>query len=64
MTVPTIQFTLAEMIGLYFLKGAENVGQGTTLTTTTQDAFRKIELLAEVVEPVDLRDEVRRILKE
>jgi predicted DNA-binding transcriptional regulator YafY len=44
MTVPAIQFTLAEMIGLYFLKGAENVGQGTTLTAATQDAFRKIEL--------------------
>lgn len=44
MTVPAIQFTLAEMIGLYFLKGTENVGQGTTLTAATQDAFRKIEL--------------------
>lgn len=44
MTIPAIQFTMAEMIGLYFLKGAENVGQGTTLTAATQDAFRKIEL--------------------
>jgi len=44
MTIPAIQFTMAEMIGLYFLKGAENMGQGTTLTAATQNAFRKIEL--------------------
>jgi len=44
MTIPAIQFTMAEIIGLYFLKGTENVGQGTALATAIQDAFRKIEL--------------------
>ena len=44
MTVPAIQFTMAEIIGLYFLKGAENMGQGTGLIEATQGAFRKIEM--------------------
>jgi len=44
MTIPSIQFTLTEIIGLYFLKGTEHVGQGMMLPMATKDVFRKIEM--------------------
>jgi predicted DNA-binding transcriptional regulator YafY len=44
MTVPSIQFTMSEILGLYFLKGMEKMGQGTAMATATQEAFSKIEL--------------------